>query len=172
MCLKHLNDAETYRVITDYEPSIIYDKLIRILRLSGNLHKKPGSPDFSKLAKSLLQYHDTDTPSRLSVFYTLPKVHKTLIPPIPGRPIVSSNGTIRYHTSVYLDKELQPVLKLLPTVCTSARHILRDMNDRTYPINSVILCADVTALYPNIPIQLGLATVRSVLSALSKLSFL
>ena len=177
MCLKHLNDTETYRVITDYEPSPIYEKLIRILRLSGNLYKKPGSPNFSNLAKSLLQYHHTDTPSRLSVFYTLPKVHKTLTPPIPGRPIVSSNGTITYHTSVYLDKELQPVLKLLPTVCTSARHILRDMNDRTYPINSVILCADVTALYPNIPIQLGLATVRSVLSALkcftdSKLSFL
>lgn len=153
-------------MIQDYDPSPIYSKLIRILRLSGNLHKKPGSPILSTLAKSLLQYHNTDNPSRLSVFYTLPKVHKTLIPPIPGRPIVSSNGTITYHTSVYLDKELQPVLKLLHTVCTSARHILRDMNNSTYPINSVILCADVTALYPNIPIQLGLATVRSVLTEL------
>ena len=177
MCLKHLTDSETYQVILNYEPSLIYDKLVKILKLSGNFYVKPNSPNLSTLAKSLLQYHNTDTPSRLSVFYALPKVHKTLIPPIPGRPIVSSNGTITYHTSVYLDKELQPVLKLLPTVCTSARHILRDMNDKTYPINSVILCADVTALYPNIPIQLGLATVRSVLSALdyftaSKLDFL
>ena len=104
-------------------------------------------------------------------------MHKTIIPPIPGRPIVSSNGTITYHTSVYLDKELQPVLKLLHTVCTSARHILRDMNNSTYPINSVILCADVTALFPNIPIQLGLATVRNIHTELKcftddKLSFL
>lgn len=177
MCLKHLSDTDTYEVITNYDPNVIYAKLIRILRMSGNLYKKPGSPIKSTLATSLLQYHNTDTPSRLSVFYTLPKVHKTIIPPIPGRPIVSSNGTITYHTSVYLDKELQPVLKLLPTVCTSARHILRDMNNTTYPINSVILCADVTALYPNIPIQLGLATVRNVLSDLKyftadKLNFL
>jgi hypothetical protein len=167
MCLVHLNDTDTYKVITDYDPSTIYAKLIRILRNSGNLFKKPGSPIHSTLAKSLLQYHNSDTPPRISVFYTLPKVHKTIIPPIPGRPIVSSNATITYHTSVYLDKELQPVLKLLSTVCTSSRHILRDMHNKTFPINSVILCADVTALYPNIPIMLGLSIVRSVLTDLN-----
>lgn len=165
MCLKHLSDVETYKIIDDYDPNVIYAKLIKILRDAGELYKSR-TIIYSPLAKSLLQYHNTDTPSRLSVFYTLPKVHKTLTPPIPGRPIVSSNGTITYHTSVYLDKELQPVLKLLPTVCTSSRHILRDMNNKTFPANSVILCADVTALYPNIPIQLGLQIVRSVLTEL------
>ena len=101
------------------------------------------------------------------MFYTIPKIHKTLIPPIPGRPIISSNGTITFHTSVYLDKELQPVLKLLKTICTSSRHIIQDMTNITFPINSTILCADVTALYPNIPINFSLYTVRTVLQELN-----
>lgn len=177
MCLKHLNDAETYKVITDYDTSIVYTKLIDILKKHGQFYNNTRSQTQSLLAKSLLQYHNTDTPSRISVFYCLPKVHKTIIPPIPGRPIVSSSGSITYHTSKYLDKELQPVLKLLHTVCTSSRHILRDMNNKTFPENSVIMCADVTALYPNIPIELGLKTVRSVLTDLNiftvkKLNFL
>jgi hypothetical protein len=44
MCLIHLNDTDTYKIITDYDPSAIYAKLIRMLRNSGNLFKKPGSP--------------------------------------------------------------------------------------------------------------------------------
>lgn len=32
--------------------------------------------------------------------------------------------------------------------------------------NSVILCADVTALYPNFPIELGVTTVRNVIAGL------
>ena len=177
MCLKHLNDITTYEEIFDYNPSLIYDKLVKILDRHNLLYISNKSKLQSKLAQSLLQYNNNVSPPRLAIFYTIPKIHKTLIPPIPGRPIVSSNGTLTYHASVYLDKELQPVLKLLNTICTSSRHIIQDMSQKTYPIKSVILCADVTALYPNIPINFGLFTVRTVLHDLqfftqSKLNFL
>ena len=177
MCLKHLNDITTYQEIFDYNPSLIYEKLIKILDRHNLLNISTKSKLHSKLAQSLLQYNNNVTPPRLAIFYTIPKIHKTLIPPIPGRPIVSSNGTLTYHASVYLDKELQPVLKLLNTICTSSRHIIQDMSQQTYPVNSIILCADVTALYPNIPINLGLFTVRTVLQDLhfftpKKLNFL
>ena len=166
MCLKHLNDTDTYEEIFDYNPSHVYEKLIKILDRNNQLYMTTISKVHSKLAQSLLQYHNSNPPPRIATFYTIPKIHKTLIPPIPGRPIVSSNGTITYHTSVYLDKELQPVLKILKTICTSSRHIILDMSEKTFPVNSTILCADVTALYPNIPIEFGLYTVRTVLSDL------
>ena len=167
MCLKHLEDVDTYKVILDYDPLPIYDKLINILNRHRRLYISNNSLAHSKLAQSLLQFYKSNPPPRIAMFYTIPKIHKTLIPPIPGRPIVSSNGTITFHTSVYLDKELQPVLKLLKTICTSSRHIIQDMSNTTLPTNSIILCADVTALYPNIPINFGLYTVRTVLQELN-----
>lgn len=163
MCLKHLTDIDTYEVINHYDPSLPYEKLIKILERHNQLYMSSKSKVHSKLTKSLLQYHNSIPPPRIATFYTIPKIHKTLTPPIPGRPIVSSNGTITFHTSVYLDKELQPVLKLLKTICTSSRHIIQDMTRTKFPTNSIILCADVTALYPNIPINFGLYTVRTVL---------
>ena len=103
---------------------------------------------------------------RVAPFYTLPKVHESITPPIPGRPIASSNSTLTYHASVYLDKELQPVLKRLRTVCASGRSIILHMESFKAPPGSVILCADVTSLYPNIPIDIGIATVRKFLQDL------
>jgi hypothetical protein len=68
---------------------------------------------------------------------------------------------------VYLDKELQPVLKLLNTVCTSSRTLMSQLHNFTAPRNSVFLCADITALYPNIPSDIGISTVKKVLSDLN-----
>ena len=102
---------------------------------------------------------------RIPNFYCLPKIHKDKIP-IPGRPIISSINSMTYHTSIYLDKELQPTLKLINVICTSSRKIILDIENFMTTPNSVIMCADVTSLYPNIPIQLGDLTVTKVLEEL------
>jgi hypothetical protein len=51
------------------------------------------------------------------------------------------------------------------------------MTRTKFPVHSIILCANVTALYPNIPINFGLYTVRTVLHDLqyftkNKLNFI
>ena len=163
-CLAHLLDTSTYATILTYNKNIVYSKLRRILVRHNQMyitHRKP-----TALATSLLQLQH-HTSLRIAPFYTLPKVHKSITPPIPGRPIVSSNSTATYHASVYLDRELQPILKLLSTVCTSSRTLILDMDTFHAPLGSCILCADVTALYPNIPIDIGISTVRSVLTTLN-----
>ena len=165
MCLKHLEDTNTYQPIDNYHPNRAYAKLRILLKNSKKLYDEKDTTLLSKLALSLLQLQNHSS-LRIAPFYVLPKIHKTLIAPIPGRPIVSSNSTLTYHASVYLDKELQPVLKLLNTVCTSSRSIIFDLQDRIFPPNCVILCADITALYPNIPIILGIETVSKVLKKL------
>lgn len=161
-CLQHLNDTNTYTIIQHYDKDSIYERLQAIL-IRHNLFK--ARTVLTPLAKSLLQLQN-DPSLRIAPFYTLPKIHKSITPPIPGRPIVSSNSTLTYHASVYLDKELQPILKRLRTVCTSARTIIMDMETFKAPLGSTILCADVTSLYPNIPIDIGITTVRGVLQDL------
>ena len=163
MCNKHLLDTNTYRPVLNYTPDSSYTALISILTTHNHytelIYKKTTR---TKLASSLLQLQNSPT-LRIPPFYCIPKIHKTLIPPIPGRPIVSSISTMTYHTSVYLDMQFQPILAMLRTVCTSTNTIINDMHKLKFPLNSVILCADVTALYPNIPIELGITTVRNVL---------
>ena len=166
MCLEHLQDNTTYQLIDDYNPNKSYAKLRHLLKTSNKLYDLKDKTTLSKLAQSLLQLQGHDT-LRIAPFYVLPKIHKSMIAPIPGRPIVSSNSTLTYHASVYLDKELQPVLKKLNTVCTSSRSLISDLQNRTFPPNCVILCADITALYPNIPIDFGIETVTNVLRSLN-----
>jgi hypothetical protein len=150
---------------------------VQFLKKTDNLYDKTKvAITLSPLSKSLLQLQNSRK-LRIAPFYTLPKVHKTTTLPIPGRPIISSSSTPTYHTSIYLDKELQPVLKLLKTVCTSSRTLVAKIHTFTTPINSVFMCADITALYPNIPIEKGISTVTQVLSDLqfftpTKLAFL
>lgn len=164
MCNKHLLDTNTYRPILHYTSDTGYTALIHILTQHNRLHDFVYKKTIrTKLASSLLQLQNSPS-LRIPPFYCIPKIHKTLTPPIPGRPIVSSISSMTYHTSVYLDMQFQPILPMLKTVCTSTNTIINDMHNAKFPLNSVILCADVTALYPNIPIDLGITTVRNVLT--------
>ena len=163
LCLIHLNDATTYTEVLNYSPNGSYAKLRLLLNKHNILFKDKKDVNNikvkTKLADSLLQLEKHDN-LRIPAMYILPKIHKN---PMQSRPIVSSTSSMTYHTSVYLDKLLQPVLKKLLTVCTSTQQLILDMEDLICNKNSVILCADVTALYPNIPIIFGLQTVHTVL---------
>ena len=122
MCYKHLNDTNTYKLIDDYSPDPSYYKLRSILNYYKKLHIKNGNTlALTKLASSFTQLHKHKS-LRIAPFYCLPKMHKSTISPIPGRPIASSIGILIYHTSVYLDTQLQPILKHLHTVCTSSNN--------------------------------------------------
>lgn len=163
MCMKHLNDIHSYEIVQHYMPNAVFAKLRVILTKFNKLKKN--KDEYTPLAASLLQLQDHST-LRIAPFYCIPKIHKTLIDP-PGRPIISSVSTATYHASVYLDKELQPFMKKLKTVCTSSQHLIMSMYNRSSPKGSVLLCADITSLYPNIPIGLGIGTVRKVLKSLN-----
>lgn len=107
----------------------------------------------------LLVYCNWSTPtpfdSRTFTFY--PRCTKG------GRPIVSKINSTTYHTSKYLHNVLVQVLPYLGTVVKSTQHALTQLLRAKLPQRCVILCADVTSLYPSIPIAYGLAAVRSVL---------
>ncbi len=167
ICMKHLSDDSTYTHIElkDYNIHRLYAYLRRLLTNHGILWKPTNPLILTKLASSLLQLEKSDS-LRTAPFYGTIKVHKSPISHqnrliYPARPIAAAPFTATYHASKYLHNLLFPLVKLIPSICHSSISVIYDMHF-TPPIltnDSVILTADVNALYPNIPIKQGIDAV-------------
>jgi len=92
-------------------------------------------------------------------------MHKvTTNKPLPsGRPIVSSINSCTYFTSKYLHNYLKKLTIKLCSICRSSLEVLSITSKLKLPIDSYILCADVTSLYPSIPIDFGINSVKYML---------
>lgn len=51
----------------------------------------------------------------MPVFHHLPKTHKGL-DPLKGRPIVAGIGSLNEHLGLWVDCQLQPLVRSLPTL--------------------------------------------------------
>ena len=166
MCMEHLDDVTTYREIDSahFNFRLTYARLRQILTDTNNLYRegRQQQRQLSKLALALLQLEDSKL-LRIAPFYCLPKVHKSPSPPYPGRPIVSAPSTATYHTSVYLNRLLLPLLRRHPTICFSSRSTVCDTLDFHDPAATVMVTADVCSLYPSIPITTGIQAVTAFL---------
>jgi hypothetical protein len=107
----------------------------------------------------LIQARDLKS-TRLAPFYMLWKIHKD---PIVGRPIVSSCATATEAASKLLDRLLQPLLKLICSHCPSSTRLLLDLETFVLPQGHILLVADITSLYPSIPLEPGLDALRAFL---------
>ena len=171
MCMAHLNDTTTYKpAVFDKEELTL--KLRNILQRYDMLTDDKGVQ--TELAKSLLQCTDK---AKAALFYCLPKLHKwkkdkTEVP--PGRPIASAIRTLTEATSKWVDKMLRRVLPYMErTVCSSTQQFilqLERLNDKISrgehePLTDeewCVFCADISSLYPSIPINFGVDAVRKV----------
>lgn len=176
LCMEHLADTTTYQVINDTNFKLqAYQNLKLILERHDKLYaigstSNSTNPKLSKLARSLLQYESNPIEKCLGRFYCLPKMHKT---PIKGRPIIASRESLTYVTSQYLHNRLHPLTKPLSqkldttSICHSVHTFIEDLKKlyhrKTLPSNTRIITADVTSLYPSIPIDYGLSTLRHML---------
>ncbi len=169
--IRQLSDTSIYQTL-DAPPDLnrIRSDLESILiahnRFYGPKKFKNSQPPLSDMAKYMLQDLGTTynnrlpRPSerlRLGHFYLLMKVHKEKV---AGRPIVSSFDTYSYHASRYIDSVLQPLLKRSFSYVQSSDHVIHLLNKTSVPSadrgESVLLCADIESLYPNIPLVEGL----------------
>ena len=169
MCLTHLSDKDTYTPVPHFSSNHIYAKLRIILNNHHVLYKDANAspPTLTKLASSLLQLQNNEN-LRIAPIYCLPKLHKGIhAMPIPSRLIMPALLTATAATSEFLDRELQPILKLLKGVCTSSRHVIRDFYGARLPADCVFLCADVASLYPSIPIDFGIKAVKHTCQVLN-----
>lgn len=154
--LRQLQDETTYKRLEhppDWTP--IWDKARSILKQHGCYFRYNNTS--CKVVSSLTQYIlqlEGSPHLKLGSFYLLMKVHKT---PVAGRPIVSSINSITYFASKYVDRMLQPLLKNIGSYLESSQHFISILHCMpALPPNCHLLCADITNLYPNIPIDIGL----------------
>jgi hypothetical protein len=92
----------------------------------------------------------------LAAFYLLIKVHKD---PISVRPIAANILTLSYNASRYVDFILKPLVKSIPSILCNSVDLIRHLALVQFPVDCVFFSADVVNLYPNIPIDEGVACV-------------
>ena len=100
------------------------------------------------------------TPPKLTcirLLYGLLKVHK---PNIPLQPIVSACDSPIDKLSNYVTPFIQPLVEVLPSYIQDSKHFLQLLESLLpLPENAVLVTADVTWLYTNIPHGEGTVSV-------------
>jgi hypothetical protein len=175
-CLNQLLDINTYKSIefnsVDYNQ--LFDTMIQILTKYNKMYNYNDTSKPTKLAQYILQMNNTKCKHllKLAGFYIIYKVHKT---PVVGRPICSNINTVTYYASKFIDKRLQPFMKLATSYVKSAQSIVMQLErfqvHNSYKHSMVIVCADVTSLYPSIPIKLGVKFMHDRLTYINNNNF-
>ena len=95
--------------------------------------------------------------------YFLPKIHQK-ITPSPGRPICNTIDTPTMNLSRWVDIQLQPLVKNLPSYLKDDNHFLQKIDkinkNRTLPRDALLVTCDVRSLYTNIPHKEGLEALK------------
>ena len=102
-------------------------------------------------------------------FYMLPKIHKDpakwstphVIP--PGRPIVSDCSSEGYEIAAFIDYFLQPIATSHPAYLKDTNHFLERISQIPVKKDSILVTADVDAMYTNISHEAGIAAVKRAL---------
>ena len=115
-----------------------------------------------EIDKKIMNYL-TVKKAQLGRFYLLPKIHKWTIN-VPGRPVISNNGTATERISSFLDFHLKNIIPAIP-------HVLEDTQDFLYRIEqlqnisegTLLVSFHVVGLYPHKRHDEGLKIMKKYL---------
>ena len=145
---EHLSDPTTYKELNSDPTQAIRND---VLSPMDYLHMTHRIDDETK--------HNLTPPkpARTPLFYDFPKVHK---PNIPLRPIVSACHRPTDQLSNYITHFIQPLVETLPSYIRDSKHCLQVLESLPpLPENAILVTADVTSLYTNIPHEEGIESV-------------
>jgi hypothetical protein len=150
----HLSDSRTYKQLTETEAAE------RISTIEGLLSK------FLDNYTSTLDYHDrvylersTDVDDPYAYLYLTAKVHKT---PWATRPIVSVCGSLLHGLGRWVDQQLQPICRQLPSYVKSSFEFRQEllMLPASLDLSRVrIFTCDAKLMYTNIDTDHALSTI-------------
>ena len=140
------------------------DKILQDLaEKSSGIFK--GSKQKGKIAEKQLKCFtiEHEKASNLGKMYFHPKIHKRLYN-VPWRPVILNCGTLTEKASGFLDKQLKEVMQ-------NGWSYIKDFNDfikkikhlKNIPDNALLVTSDVVGLYPSIPHEAGLRSLKDVL---------
>jgi hypothetical protein len=157
-CLSQLNDPKVYKSHSPPDFALLKSTVI----------------DFAKYLppnESKFVLHELDPRIDKQIipeFYIIPKIHK---PKLAGRPIVANHSFCLNQISRWVDIKLQPVVKICSTILSNSDTLRKELDEinLSHSLNKYysFITADVTSLYPNIPIDIGVDFVGQVLSQVS-----
>jgi hypothetical protein len=149
--LRQLNNKQHYELLIGDTTTLCNQKIteeIKSMQASGLLD--------AKTAKDLIN----PDPSTANL-YLLPKIHKVNN---PGRPIISANGCPTENISKYVDYFLQPLAQKCQSYIRDTGHFLHNISELPQlPPHSLLITADVTSLYTNIPHNEGIEAIKIAL---------
>ena len=118
--------------------------------------------NLKEIDQKIMNYLTVKKP-QIGRFYLPHKIHKRTMN-VPGRPVISNNGTATERISSFLDFHLKNIIPTIP-------HILEDTRDFLYRIEqlqniieaTLPVSLDVVGLYPHIPHDEGLQVMKKYL---------
>ena len=150
------SDPKSYKQLTPAEAAELTQEFCDRTSL---LLARHGASTLSEMIISFIS-QKFKKPPRYPDWYLIPKLHKAKI---DYRPICPSMHSVQHETSVYLSGTLNPIAQRLPTVLNSTIQFVKVIDTTSVPDDTVMVTADVTALYPSIPTKHGMKVVEAVL---------
>lgn len=161
---KHLSDKKMYEDVTaeflsvDNGVTSIFCLYNRLISLAETYRHCLSDNAYAWITKS-----EDFKPMK---FYITAKVHKK---PFAGRPIAPSMNWVTFHLSEYVAKELNQYKPLLDTVLKDSTDLLNHLEEiseltrKKRPNEIWLVGLDITAMYPNLDIELGLKLMQKFL---------
>ena len=95
--------------------------------------------------------------------YLLSKIYKRLHD-LPGRPVMSNCGKPTEKASEFLDNQLKEVMQNGWSYIKESNNFIKKIKHlKNIPDNAILVTANVAGLYPSIPREAGLRTLKEVL---------
>ena len=151
---KKLGDVEFYEEVSNGGAPLLktINAVIQKIRKRGDLKRDN------------LDYLIMKDP-KFARFYLLPKIHKRLHN-VPGRPVISNSGYYTEKISSFLDHHLQLLVQAVKSYIKDKNEFLKKLRSLPKLPDGITLCTmDVVELYPNIPHEEGLSTLRKRLES-------
>ena len=109
-----------------------------------------------------LEYLLVNGGARAGWFYLLPKLHKR---GCPGRPVISGCNTLPEKISAFVDHHLKLLVAAVLSYVKDKNDFLKKLCDiSTLPSGAIMVTIDVVGLYPHIPHDEGLQSIREALT--------
>lgn len=160
----HLLKESTYERLTEPQATTAMTTLRQQITAFINQHKDTDDErngitdaDFKYLKRSSDSVVDP-----FSHFYIIPKLHKT---PWETRPIVSVCGSALHALGRWVDQQLQPICRRLPTYVASSANLLHRLHSTGISNldKALFFKADAVSMYTNIDTTHALTTISSFL---------
>ena len=116
--------------------------------------------NLKEIDQKIMNYLTVKKP-QLGRFYLLPKIHKRTIN-VPGRPVISNNGTATERISSFLDFNLKNIIPTIPHISEDTQDFLYRIEQlQNIPEGTLLVSFDVVGLYPHVHYDEGLQNMKT-----------